>query len=72
MLNRWFDEAVEKNPPPAPGGKRIKLRYITQVGTRPPSFVMFGTRTDRCPKAIAAIWSTACARSSASARCRSG
>ena len=31
QLNRWFEDAVEKNPPPAPGGKRIKLRYITQV-----------------------------------------
>jgi GTP-binding protein len=44
-LNRWFEAAVEANPPPAPGGKRIKLRYITQVKTRPPSFVVFGTRT---------------------------
>ena len=49
QLNRWFEEAVEKNPPPAPGGKRIKLRYITQVNTRPPSFVLFGTRVDQLP-----------------------
>ena len=49
QLNRWFEEAVERNPPPAPGGKRIKLRYITQVNTRPPSFVLFGTRTDQLP-----------------------
>src|SRR5437868_7898258 len=48
-LNRWFEDAVEKNPPPAPGGKRIKLRYITQVNTRPPNFVLFGTRTDQLP-----------------------
>jgi GTP-binding protein len=48
-LNRWFEEAVEKNPPPAPGGKRIKLRYITQVNTRPPAFVLFGTRVDQLP-----------------------
>jgi GTP-binding protein len=48
-LNRWFEAAVERNPPPAPGGKRIKLRYITQVGTRPPSFVLFGTRVDQLP-----------------------
>ncbi|HEX8644681.1 MAG TPA: ribosome biogenesis GTPase Der [Allosphingosinicella sp.] len=46
QLNRWFEEAIEKNPPPAPGGKRIKLRYITQVNTRPPAFVVFGNRTD--------------------------
>ncbi|HAU21517.1 MAG TPA: ribosome biogenesis GTPase Der [Erythrobacter sp.] len=49
-LNRWFDEALEANPPPAPGGRRIKLRYITQAGTRPPRFVVFGTRLDSLPK----------------------
>jgi GTP-binding protein len=49
QLNRWFEDAVEKNPPPAPGGKRIKLRYITQVNTRPPSFVLFGSRVDQLP-----------------------
>jgi GTP-binding protein len=50
QLNRWFEEAVEKNPPPAPGGKRIKLRYITQVNTRPPAFVVFGSRTEMLPE----------------------
>jgi len=49
-LNRWFERAVETNPPPAPGGKRIKLRYITQVKTRPPSFVIFGSRVDQLPE----------------------
>ena len=49
-LNRWFDDALSANPPPAPGGKRIKLRYITQAKTRPPSFVMFGTRLDMLPE----------------------
>lgn len=49
-LNRWFENAVEKNPPPAPGGKRIKLRYATQIKTRPPSFVIFGTRVDQLPE----------------------
>ncbi|MFC7536580.1 ribosome biogenesis GTPase Der [Sphingomonas sp. GCM10030256] len=49
-LNRWFERAVEANAPPAPGGKRIKLRYITQVKTRPPSFVVFGTRVDQLPE----------------------
>ena len=50
QLNRWFERAVEANPPPAPGGKRIKLRYVTQVNTRPPSFVIFGTRVDALPE----------------------
>ncbi|MFL6734809.1 MAG: ribosome biogenesis GTPase Der [Sphingomicrobium sp.] len=49
-LNRWFEGAIEANPPPAPGGKRIKLRYITQVKTRPPSFVVFGNRVDDLPE----------------------
>jgi GTP-binding protein len=49
-LNRWFEAAVEANQPPAPGGKRIKLRYITQVNTRPPTFVVFGTRVDQLPE----------------------
>jgi GTP-binding protein len=48
-LNRWFEQAIDANPPPAPGGKRIKLRYITQVKTRPPSFVVFGNRLDDLP-----------------------
>ncbi len=48
-LNRWFERAVDANPPPAPGGKRIKLRYVTQVKSRPPSFVIFGTRVDQLP-----------------------
>jgi GTP-binding protein len=50
QLNRWFEAAVEKNPPPAPGGKRIKLRYMTQAKTRPPGFVLFGTRVDQLPE----------------------
>ena len=49
-LNRWFEGAVETNPPPAPRGQRIKLRYITQVKSRPPSFVVFGNRTDELPE----------------------
>jgi GTP-binding protein len=49
-LNRWFEDAVSTNPPPAPKGKRIKLRYITQVKTRPPTFVVFGNRTDELPE----------------------
>ena len=49
-LNRWFEHAIQANPPPAPKGQRIKLRYITQVKSRPPSFVVFGNRTDELPE----------------------
>jgi GTP-binding protein len=50
QLNRWFEKAVEDNPPPAPGGKRIKPRYVTQIKSRPPSFVLFGSRVDQLPE----------------------
>lgn len=50
QLNRWFEEAVAANPPPAPGGKRIKLRYVTQARNRPPTFVVFGNRVDQLPE----------------------
>ena len=49
-LNRWFESAIETNPPPAPKGQRIKLRYITQVTSRPPTFVVFGNRTEELPE----------------------
>ncbi|MBC7985898.1 MAG: ribosome biogenesis GTPase Der [Sphingomonadaceae bacterium] len=49
-LNRWFRDAIDKNPPPAPKGRRIKLRYLTQAKTRPPGFVVFGTRVDQLPE----------------------
>jgi GTP-binding protein len=49
-LNRWFEDAIDANPPPAPKGRRIKLRYITQVKSRPPSFVVFGNRLEELPE----------------------
>ncbi len=52
-LNRWFESAIDRNPPPAPGGTRIKLRYVTQVANRPPTFVVFGNRTDALPASYA-------------------
>ena len=39
-LNRWLDGMVQAHPPPAPQGKRIKLRYMTQAKTRPPGFIV--------------------------------
>ena len=49
-LNRWFEHALDRNPPPAPGGRRIKMRYITQARNRPPTFIVFGTRLDELPE----------------------
>jgi GTP-binding protein len=48
-LNRWFEAALDRNPPPAAGGVRIKLRYATQAASRPPTFLIFGNRTDDLP-----------------------
>lgn len=48
-LNRWFEAAQAANPPPAPGGRRIKMRYITQARSRPPTFIVFGNRLDDLP-----------------------
>lgn len=50
-LNRWLEAALARNPPPLLAGRRLKLRYITQAGTAPPSFVVFGGRADRLPEA---------------------
>jgi GTP-binding protein len=52
-LNRWLAEALAAHPPPAPGGRRIKLRYMTQVKARPPSFVAFCSRPEALPEAYA-------------------
>jgi len=43
-LNRWLEFVTEKHPPPLLGGRRIRLRYITQAKTRPPTFVVFSSR----------------------------
>jgi GTP-binding protein len=50
-LNRWFEHAVESHPPPAVSGRRLRLNYITQAKSRPPSFVVFCTRADALPDA---------------------
>lgn len=50
-LNRWLADLVERHPPPAVSGRRLKLRYMTQAKTRPPSFIVFASRPDALPKA---------------------
>src|SRR3954449_9711584 len=49
-LNRWFEQAVDANPPPAVSGRRLKLNYVTQTKARPPSFVVFCSRADAVPE----------------------
>jgi len=48
-MNRWLEEAIQRNPPPAPGGRRIKIRYGTQANARPPTFALFGNQLDKMP-----------------------
>jgi GTP-binding protein len=50
-LNRWLAQATADHPPPAVAGRRIKLNYITQAKSRPPSFVLFCARPDKLPDA---------------------
>ena len=49
-LNQWLGEATGANPPPAVSGRRIKIRYMTQVKSRPPHFAVFGNQLDALPK----------------------
>jgi len=50
-LNRWLAGMVQSHPPPAVSGRRLKLRYMTQAKTRPPSFIVFASRPDALPMA---------------------
>jgi GTP-binding protein len=49
-LNSWLGAMTEAHPPPAPGGHRIKLRYMTQAKTRPPGFMIKCSRPDELPE----------------------
>ncbi|MBV7379228.1 ribosome biogenesis GTPase Der [Maritimibacter dapengensis] len=48
-LNDWLAEMIAQHPPPAPSGRRIKLRYMTQVKTRPPAFVVMCSNPEKLP-----------------------
>ncbi len=49
-LNRWFEGALERHQAPLVEGRRLKLRYITQAKARPPTFIIFGTRSEQTPE----------------------
>lgn len=49
LLNRWLEGALQAHPAPLVSGRRLKLKYITQVKTRPPTFVVFSTKADKLP-----------------------
>jgi GTPase len=50
QVNRWLEGAIERNPPPAPSGRRIKIRYATQANARPPTFAIFGNQLSKMPE----------------------
>jgi GTP-binding protein len=49
-LNRWFEGALARHPPPLVDGRRIRLRYATMPKARPPTLVVFGTRAEELPE----------------------
>jgi len=49
-LNRWLDSITTRHPPPAVSGRRLKLKYMTQVKARPPAFMISCTRADALPE----------------------
>jgi GTP-binding protein len=51
QLNRFLEAALATHQPPMVNGRRIKLKYLTQVKACPPTFVLFGNQTDSLPEA---------------------
>jgi GTP-binding protein len=49
-LNRWLGELIERHPPPLSGGRPQRLRYMTQVKARPPTFALWASRPDDLPQ----------------------
>jgi GTP-binding protein len=50
QLNRFLEEALQRHPPPAIRGRRVRIRYMTQAKARPPTFVLFGNQLDGLPE----------------------
>lgn len=48
-LNNWLEEALIRHSPPVVNGRRIRLRYITQIKTRPPTFALFASKAEKIP-----------------------
>ena len=49
-LNDWLSMAIQRHPPPAVAGRRIKPKYMAQTKARPPTFVLFASRADDLPE----------------------
>jgi GTP-binding protein len=48
-LNRWLGEALDRHTPPASSGRRIRIRYMTQASSRPPTFIAFCSKPGDLP-----------------------
>lgn len=53
QLNRWLEAVTERHPPPLVHGRRLRIRYITQIKTRPPTFVIFSSSLKGMPESYA-------------------
>jgi GTPase len=51
VLNRWLAKIQEHHPPPLAAGRRLRLRYVTQANTRPPTFALFASKPGELPEA---------------------
>ena len=51
QLNRFLEDALERHPPPAVHGRRVRIRYMTQTKARPPTFALFGNQLKELPQA---------------------
>lgn len=49
QLNRWLRNVVGEHPPPMVEGRRLKIRYVTQVKARPPTFAVFVSKPNALP-----------------------
>jgi GTPase len=52
-LNRFLEDALQRHATPAISGRRVRIRYMTQVKARPPTFALFGNQLDSLPDAYA-------------------
>ena len=50
QLNRFLEDALQRHPPPAIHGRRVRIRYMTQAKTRPPTFALFGNQLNALPE----------------------
>ena len=67
-LNRWLAAVQQRHPPPLVAGRRLRLRYMTQVNTRPPSFALFASKPSELPNSYRRYLVNCAARGVRSAR----